>query len=382
MKKLIIMFMAVAFLFTACQKEGDSVGSLTEDGFHKNDSEIQTKMIAGGGKYDEKCTGIEVGTITVSDNGTTMTVTYTITSLGWTIEETHLYVGPEEGMPATKNGNPKNGHFPYTSEHNPGVTSHTFEIPTPDGDYIIAAHADVSYYQGLDEFCEVLPESVEMDVMFPGTNSLFDITISDGAPLIGEFESWCIDVGHSIDNTSYFAEVYCSYDDLPVELTNGENPHIDNPGKLNVINWIVNQQFVGQPSSCDGNFTWGDVQWAIWDIIDNDTYTIPNALQPWSQCRIDEILELVEAAGDEATEYEPEYGDLIVAILVPENDAQVIIATLSFLPGEYGDETAWGYGYCEACGYCDTDGAAGISFTDSPYYGGNRWGWYFYGFTN
>jgi hypothetical protein len=38
---------------------------------------------------------------------------------------------------------------------------------------------------------------------------------------------------------------------------------------------------------------------------------------------------------------------------------------------------AWGYG--QNGEYCDTDGADGISFSDSEYYGGSNWGWYFYG---
>ena len=72
MKKLIFMLTAVIFIFTACQKEegsADPVTATSESGFHKSDCQIVTKMIAGGGKYDENCTGLEVGTITVNEVG-------------------------------------------------------------------------------------------------------------------------------------------------------------------------------------------------------------------------------------------------------------------------------------------------------------------------
>ena len=377
MKKLIFMLTAVIFIFTACQKEegsADPVTATSESGFHKSDCQIVTKMIAGGGKYDENCTGIEVGTITVNEVGDNIIVTYEITMAGWAIDATHLYVGPEDDIPHGKKGNIKNGHFPDKSTHDPGVTTKTFNIPTPDGAYVIAAHADVSYYDGLTDFCETLPETVDVVLVYPGinTNSLFDITIN-GGPLDGMYAGWCIDVANPSVNVDQY-EVFCSYEDLPDGLS------IDHPENLPIINWIINQGFVGEPSSTFGDFTFADVQAAIWNFIDDEQWTGPG-FEPNAD-RVQEIIELVDAAGAEATNFEPPYGGFIAVVLVPETaEKQVLIAAMAFMPGEYGDETAWGYGYkngyCNT--YCDNDCADGISFTDSQYYGAKKWGWYFYG---
>ena len=57
-----------------------------------------------------------------------MNVVYTTTG-GWELVETHLAVGDELGdVPANKKGNPKIGHFPYTST-NAGDTTQSFAVP-------------------------------------------------------------------------------------------------------------------------------------------------------------------------------------------------------------------------------------------------------------
>jgi len=144
-KKFVFMLIAAAFLLAACQK---GVEKHPSNGlFYKDASTETTKMIAGGGQYDDNCTGIEVGTITIIDDGTTITVKYEITETGWLIDETHLYVGPEEDIPANNGGNPKIGQFPYGGEYDPGLTSVTIVISGddyPECGFVVAAHAAVS----------------------------------------------------------------------------------------------------------------------------------------------------------------------------------------------------------------------------------------------
>jgi hypothetical protein len=86
---------------------------------------------------------IEVGTVTVSDDGTDLTVHYGITEAGWFIVQAHMYAD----VKAPKNGAP--GRFPFDSGPVHG-TSFTFTVPLADlgvasGDELfIAAHAVVN----------------------------------------------------------------------------------------------------------------------------------------------------------------------------------------------------------------------------------------------
>ena len=396
MKKIIFSIMAVLFLFTACEKQEEVVNSQTaENGFHKVipadcAETFTTPMIAGGGKYDEKCTGIEVGIITVTrtdlGNGNcTYDVSYDITMAGWMIEETHLYIGPEDGIPATggKKKNPKIGHFEFNDEHNPAVATYSYSktIPCAD-DNVIAAHAVVGGYDGVIDYCESLPETVDVNLTYPGTTGLFDIEIV-GGPFAGIYEGWCIDATHNAVYTPLTQyQVFCSYGDLPTSITTGSDPHLDNPELLPIVNWIVNQTIVGEPSGCDGDYTAADVAVAIWSFIDdNPDFELEGA----DTCRVNEIIAMIDAAGEEATNFDPGNGGVMAVLLVPPGSAQLLVAVMDFEAGDYGDETAWGYGYCGTCGsvgdcHGGPDGAEGISFTESTtYYGGNAWGWYFYG---
>lgn len=89
---------------------------------------------------------IEVGTVKVWNDGTTLYVKYETTG-GWVMTETHLAVAEDlEDIPQTKTGNPKVGHFEYSEPHDPPVTSYSY--PPIDvsglGDALnIAAHAVV-----------------------------------------------------------------------------------------------------------------------------------------------------------------------------------------------------------------------------------------------
>jgi len=58
---------------------------------------------------------IEAGTVTFETTDTDLIVTYQ-TIDDWQLGTTHLYVGSEEDLPTTGNGNPKIGKFPYAQE--------------------------------------------------------------------------------------------------------------------------------------------------------------------------------------------------------------------------------------------------------------------------
>jgi hypothetical protein len=84
-----------------------------------------------------------VGNVTVSDDGTNLTVVYQVMD-GYVITETHLAVGD---VPQTKKGNPKVGNFAYSGTHD-SVSTVTYVVPLADvdtsgGELVVAAHAVV-----------------------------------------------------------------------------------------------------------------------------------------------------------------------------------------------------------------------------------------------
>lgn len=103
---------------------------------------------------------IEVGTVTVKDDGEQVCVTYELSGEaledGWLIYETHLYVGADDDFPLTRRNprlggpykaNPIPGRFPYGDDGLDGVESWTFcvsleELGAETGQCLyIAAHA-------------------------------------------------------------------------------------------------------------------------------------------------------------------------------------------------------------------------------------------------
>jgi hypothetical protein len=86
---------------------------------------------------------IDVGTVTVSAGGTT--IKYATTG-DWVLNATHLHVGSSlADIPQTKKFNPIPGHFEYSAEHVPPVTTYTYTIPAQLGTLYIAAQAEVAF---------------------------------------------------------------------------------------------------------------------------------------------------------------------------------------------------------------------------------------------
>ena len=72
---------------------------------------------------------IDVGTVSVWNDGINLYVEY-ITTGGWKMCETHLYVGKTN--PESLTSAP--GQFPYSEEHDPAVIAYTYKIPMDDID--------------------------------------------------------------------------------------------------------------------------------------------------------------------------------------------------------------------------------------------------------
>lgn len=75
---------------------------------------------------------INVGTVTVNNDATTLFVTYTLTYPDAVFGTLHLWAGTDlTNLPKTGQGSPIPGQFPYHFDAS-GLTTHTFQIPLND----------------------------------------------------------------------------------------------------------------------------------------------------------------------------------------------------------------------------------------------------------
>lgn len=170
MKKLLLPVLLCAVLFTiSCKKAEEAPAAAQEQPVAPGSRYVilapgdGNKEIVLNREGDPVCVATEVtliagqtinsGTVSVSNDGTYIFVTYTTTN-GWVLSQTHLYVGDCALIPVNNPGNPVPGQFPYTSSH-ANVTSYTYQIPLsqiPVGTCgCIAAHAVVKQYNASNQ---------------------------------------------------------------------------------------------------------------------------------------------------------------------------------------------------------------------------------------
>ena len=177
-------------------------------------------------------------------------------------------------------------------------------------------------------FAAGLPAQVQKIIAHPGTGfgapSYYDVTILGQSILAGTFDAYCVDTDTFINpGATYTANVYSSYDVIPDGI-------MEFPENLDLVNYIINQGYVGTPSQDGSLFTYGDVQRAIWTLIDDGLVT--NGLGPWTQARVDEILADALADGEG---FEPDCDQYVGVILQPLTNNQLTIAQVSMalVPG-------------------------------------------------
>ena len=305
---------------------------------HTQEDPFVTDLVAGNPKNGL----LDAGDVLVWNDADYLYVKYVLAA-DWYLSETHLHVATSMADIPQKNGNPPPGKFDYKMTHN-FVQEYEYKIPlltwACDEKLYIAAHGVVQTITGyVGDICALigsLPETVDFYVTLPDNPSLptayFGITIiPDGGILTGTHPGWCIDTDNSIvPALTYTANVFPS-DDCP----DGYTPMlpdglVEHPENLDLVNWIINQNFVGQTSPCGGEYTYADIQKAIWELID----------------RIDEIIAAAQANGEGFT---PGCDQKIAIILVPIGPSNLLPTQVIFLefpmpctPVE--DETAWAAG--------------------------------------
>ncbi|MDJ0597351.1 MAG: SdrD B-like domain-containing protein [Crocosphaera sp.] len=171
----------------------------------------------------------------------------------------------------------------------------------------------------LQKFSAALPEEVTFTWNNPGTGfgdpSYLNLNINSGSTLDGLYDAWCVDTDRLLFGASK-GKVFSSYEELPPELLGPGN--IEKPENLDSVNWIINQGLVGtelfdETGNSLGIVTYGDVQRAIWEIIDDENTT--GGLGPFSEERAQRIAELALTQGDG---FVPEFGDKLAVIITPD----------------------------------------------------------------
>lgn len=147
LNRLLLCVLTVSLLCISCnQEEAITPASDPDQSTISNPSTTTSTDPCGTALTSTFYAGqnIAVGTVTISNNATNLTVTIT-TQGGWVMGQTHVYVGSLANMPSTPNGNPKIGNFPSSTTHSPMVTtySYTYDLSTLDSCFIVATHAEV-----------------------------------------------------------------------------------------------------------------------------------------------------------------------------------------------------------------------------------------------
>jgi len=289
---------------------------------------------------------LDVGDVTVDSDGDNLYVTFQITDNAWNITETHVYVGtapPEKAAP---------GQFPY---QHVGLNTplDRYVIPLADlglssGDeLVVATHAKVQMVVGwtppaMADFNAALPTYGDVVITHMGDETYYNINLYNTGTLDDQHNGWCMDtdIGYYWGGV-YDVDIYSTYDPIFLEMG-----MVEHPENFDLINYIVNQHYVGQTSRSGGVYTIGDVQRAMWTLIDDETGT--GGLGVWSQTHADEIMADAYAYGEG---YVPGCGGLVAVALPPASGAShVTIIEVSYAQmglgcnPVYDIETAWGWG--------------------------------------
>ena len=133
----------------------------------------------------------------------------------------------------------------------------------------------------------------------------------------------------------YNGKVFSSLQDLT-----GTKDIVKTPENLTKVNWILNQDFVGQQSTAGGEFSYLDIQYAMWDLISTLNRANPK-YTPEILARVDEIIYLAKDYEEKYGPYKPGSGD-IVSIIFKIEEAQNVI--IEYPVPNYLEADAWGKG--------------------------------------
>jgi hypothetical protein len=329
-----------------------------------------------------------VGTVEICADtvNSVLSVTFDVSGSGLCLHETHVYANTGDPSAPPPQGAP--GRFPFKHEGISAGGCEAVDAYMIDGFALgcdetaaLAAHAvvcapaaelDLRHFVDLVEIEAGAAGRVMTRVSHRDGASALDVEILDGEAFTGLHDGWFIDLDRAFSpRTVYSAVPVSSYvmDESGTAIINPAAAElVEYPDNLDAVNWLINQQYPGRSSMCGGSFTEGDVQRAIWELVEDEQST--EGIGSWSRCRVREI---VSAATDYGRGYVPGCDGSMVVILNPvdamgQNVARIAIAEIELSELEVlcdtslrGCETAWG----QALG------------GDIPFPRGGGWGSYF-----
>jgi hypothetical protein len=165
-----------------------------------------------------------------------------------------------------------------------------------------------------------LPNTVSIQTTAnPGDDAYFDFDILNTDLAATGLQGWCGDVdGYLEVEGPYEFSVYSSYEDFPTD-------QFENPQNFPLVNWILNQDFIGKVSPISGEtYTYGMVQWAIWELLDdrnciNCYYLTGDVKDGWknNKAALEAIaMELVDAAIANGQGFVPGCGQQVALMFI------------------------------------------------------------------
>ncbi len=169
------------------------------------------------------------------------------------------------------------------------------------------------------EIVSELPDEVQVTVTAkPGIDSYFTISINDTSLAGTGIPAWCADLDKSLGVEGPLSfKVFSSYETLP-----GNNFRF--PQNFDLVNWVLNQDFIGTTSPSGGVYTFGHIQEAIWFLVDrygcsgNGCASLTDPVGQWDNSNdLLKAREIEQAAKDNGEGFVPQCGELFGIVLIP-----------------------------------------------------------------
>lgn len=270
----------------------------------------------------------DIGDVKVWNDAGFLYVEYKITEPDWYLFGTHVEVKTNWTAIGQAQGNAVPGRFTYKQDHE-FADSALYKIPItwPVGTQLqISTHAETGNMGGSTaDVCASLPAAAQIQQLYPGTlGADVDVLVSGGTSLDGLYPGWCANPDMNIyTGWTYLADVYCSLGSVPAGL-------VIHPENFDLVNWLINQDYVGQGAS-----TW-TVQTAIWNLL--CSYPVSG-----------QAATIVAAAQANGEGFSPGCDQLVAILLAPKDPYTNELRQPLLIPKpvpctEINEETAWGNG--------------------------------------
>jgi hypothetical protein len=259
---------------------------------------------------------IPIGDVRIWKDPDYLFIQYAITNADWRLKTTHIYVSVRSDEFSPVEGSGRLDRLEFEQAHM-GETEYTYRIDNvwPSGvQFRVAAKAEVLAIQGYSSDLEGLIDSLPETVMFhaeqpsPDFLAYFYIMLQEADILDGFHHGWCVDIDRqSFRRRWHPARVFTLYDRLPPKI-------MEFPENMDLVNWMLNQEFIGKLSRHGDAFTWGDIQHCVWMLLEGRATNYTNG--PWNIFRVQEILDAARAEGEG---FIPGCNQNLLLVLVPMN---------------------------------------------------------------